>query len=69
MGYSNYTVPDIKNSPCQSITKPESEYIAISEGEYINKLHSKCSDLDIYNNIAYKPTTNRTEYMGSKRYY
>ena len=27
--------------------KPESEYVAISQGEYMYKLHNKCADLDV----------------------
>ena len=32
---------------CINITKPESEYVAMSAGEYLLRLHTKCTDNDI----------------------
>jgi hypothetical protein len=36
------------NTTLYNFTKPESDYIPISAGEYINKLQKSCVDNDTY---------------------
>ena len=41
-------------------TKPESEYVAMSQGDYLYKLHNKCADLD----IVYVANNNKNNPVG-----
>jgi hypothetical protein len=59
MKYSSFTVPDIKNSAAQSITKPESQYTSMSQGDYLYTVYRR-ADLDVYNDISNKTNTNGT---------
>lgn len=48
MRNNSFIAFDIKNSACQSLTKPASEYTSISQSEHLYNLHSKCQALDSY---------------------
>jgi hypothetical protein len=45
---------------CINITKPESGYVAMSAGEYLLRLHTKCTD----NDIIFVPSGNKRSPYG-----